>query len=81
VKVKTLAVGELKSHFSDVLNEVKHGRPVAVGYGKRKTKVAVIVSYEQYKRGAERRLGVMEGRASYTVRKDFKMSDEEILES
>ena len=79
--MKTMAVGELKAHFSEVLEEVKHGHPVAVGYGKRKTKVAVIVPYDQYEATAKRRLGVMEDRATYSVRKDFKISDEELLSS
>ncbi len=79
--MKTLAVGELKAHFSEVLEEVKHGNPVAVGYGKRKTKVAVIVPYSEYRKTAKRRLGVMEGRATYRTRSDFKMSDEEFLSS
>ena len=79
--MKTMAVGELKAHFSEVLEEVKHGHPVAVGYGKRKTKVAVIVPYDQYERTAARRLGVMEKRATYAVHGDFEMSDEELLSS
>ena len=79
--MKTMAVGELKAHFSDVLEEVKHGHPVAIGYGKRKTKVAVIVPYEEYQATATRRLGVMEHRATYSVSTDFKISDEELLSS
>lgn len=79
--MKTMAVGELKTHFSEVLEEVRRGHPVAVGYGKRKTRVAVIVPYEQYEATAARRLGVMEERASYSVRRDFKMSDEDLLSS
>jgi len=63
--MKTMAVGELKTHFSEVLDEVKHGQPVAIGYGKRKTKVAVIVPYEQYKRDAARYLMVEEDSATY----------------
>jgi antitoxin (DNA-binding transcriptional repressor) of toxin-antitoxin stability system len=41
--MKTMTVGELKAHFSEMLEEVKHGHSVAVGYGKRKTRVAVYV--------------------------------------
>ncbi|MBL7077155.1 MAG: type II toxin-antitoxin system prevent-host-death family antitoxin [Kiritimatiellae bacterium] len=63
--MKTMAVGELKTHFSEVLDEVKHGHPIAIGYGKRKTKVAVIVPYEQYKRDAKRHLIAEEDRATY----------------
>ncbi len=79
--MKTMAVGELKAHFSEVLEEVKRGQPVAIGYGRRKTKVAVIVPYDQYAAGATRHLGVMEKRANYTVKDGFAMSDEELLSS
>ena len=79
--MKTLAVGELKASFSSVLDEVKHGHPVAVGYGKRKTKLAVIVPYEQYKKAASRKIGILDGRARCRIHKDFKISDEELLSS
>lgn len=76
--MKTLTVGEMKARFSEVLEEIKQGHPVAVGYGKKKTKVAVIVPYDQYQKGV-RRLGVMEKRASYRVDGDFKVIDAELL--
>lgn len=77
--MKTMAVGELKAHFSEVLEEVKHGHPIAVGFGKKKTKVAVIIPYDQYEEAATRKLGVMENRATYSVHEDFKISDDELL--
>lgn len=79
--MKTMAVGDLKAHFSEVLEEVKNGHSVAVSYGKRKTKVAVIVPYDQHEAVATRRLGVMEDRATYSVRGDFTMTDQELLSS
>lgn len=79
--MKTMAVGDLKSHFSAVLEEVKRGHPVAIGYGKRKTKVAVIIPFGQYGKAVPRRLGVMENRATYAVRGDFKISDEDLVPS
>ena len=79
--MKTMAGGEFKVHFSKALEEVKQGHPVAIESGKRKTKVAVIVPYEQYASSAIRRLGVMEERASYAVNEGFGLSDEELLSS
>jgi prevent-host-death family protein len=79
--MKTLAVGELKANFSSVLDEVKSGHAVAVGYGKRKTKLAVIVPYEQYRKTAKRKIGVLDGRVRCRIKKDFRMSDEELLSS
>ncbi len=80
MKMKTMAVGELKAHFSEVLEEVKQGHPITVGYGKKKEKIAVIVPYSQYQQ-APRKLGVMEGRAEYTIHDGFKISDEEFISS
>jgi prevent-host-death family protein len=77
--MKTLAVGELKTHFSDVLDRVQHGEEIAVSYGRKKEKVAVIIPYSHYKQPEQRTLGVMEESASYKVKGDFKISTEELL--
>ena len=79
--MKTLAVGELKANFSSVLDEVKHGHPVAIGFGKRKTKLAVIVPYEQYRKTAKIQIGILDGRVRCRIKKDFKISDKELLSS
>ena len=79
--MKTLAVGELKTHFSAVLEEIKEGNAVAVGYGKSKRKVAVIIPYRQYRKTVGRKLGILQGRARCRIHADFKMSDEEVLTS
>jgi len=34
--MKTMTVGELKAHFSDVIEQVKAGEKIAVTYGKKK---------------------------------------------
>ncbi len=79
--MKTLAVGEFKTHFSAVLSEIETGGPVAVGFGKSKRKVAVLVSYRQHCQSAVRKLGLLKGQASYRVHGDFALSDEDMLRS
>jgi len=79
--MKTLPVGELKTHFSEVLERVQHGEEIAVSYGRKKEKVAVIIPYSHYKPSGKRKLGVMEGRASYKIKGDFKISTDELLGS
>ncbi len=76
--MKTLAVGEFKTRFSEVLDEVRHGEEFVVCYGRKKEKVAVVVPYEKYTKKPVR-LGVMEGVASYRINDDFEMTDEEFL--
>ena len=77
--MKTLAVGELKSQFSAVLAEMKEGHPVAVGFGKSKRKIAVMIPYRQYRKTTGRRLGILEGRATCRVLADFSVSDDDVL--
>ena len=55
--MKTLGVGEIKAHFSDVLERVKGGEKIAVAYGKKKKKVAVIVPYDEYRPEGHREAG------------------------
>lgn len=76
--MKILAVGEFKTHFSEVLDDVRHGEEFVVCYGRKKEKVAVVIPYEKYMKQPVQ-LGVMEGAATYRVRDDFKMTDEEFF--
>lgn len=76
--MKTMTVGELKSHFPEVLERViKNSEPVAICYGKKKQKVAAIIPYEQLKPQTERPLGLMEGRTRCVIHDDFALNDEE----
>ena len=78
--MKTLAVGEFKTHFSEVLDEVRHGEEFVVCYGRKKEKVAVLVPYEKYQKKPVK-LGVLEGIATYKFHDDFDMTDEEFIGS
>ena len=79
--MKSMTVGELKAHFSEVLQEVQQGEDIAVCYGRKKERVAVLVPYEKYIQKPSVRLGVMEGKAQYEICEDFKISDAELLDS
>lgn len=78
--MKTLAVGELKARFSEVLQDIRMGQPVAIGFGKQKTKVAVILPYSQYVARSRRRLGILSGGVKVEFHEDFKITDEEFLQ-
>lgn len=78
--MKTMTVGEIKAHFSEVLDQLeKTGEPVAISYGKRKEKIAAIVPYSQVQPATQRKLGVMQDKASYVLHDNFALSDEEML--
>lgn len=76
-----LPVGEFKAKFSEVLAKVQQGASVGITYGKGKKKVAVLVPYKKYVKKAEFKLGLLEGKASFKIHDDFKMTDEEFLNS
>ena len=78
--MKTLSVAELKAQFSDVLTRMAaDGEPVAISFGRRKQKVAALVPYQMLHAPRPRALGPLQGRARFTLRKDFALSDDEFL--
>ncbi|HBC89408.1 MAG TPA: type II toxin-antitoxin system prevent-host-death family antitoxin [Lentisphaeria bacterium] len=79
--MKNMQVGYLKTHFSDVIEEVIKGEKVTINYGRKKEKVAVIVPYSDYAGTKKRTLGVKEKSASYRIKDNFKISDEDMLNS
>lgn len=79
--MKSLAVGEFKSQFSAVLKEIQEGHPVAITYGRKRTKLAVLVPYDQYVQPVQRQLGLLQNTAACHIHDDFKLSDEDFLKS
>ncbi len=79
--MKTMAVGELKTHFSSVLEEIKAGHTIAVGYGKSQRKIAMLVPYPRFRKQAVRKLGILADHGSCRFQKDFSLSDEEFVTS
>ena len=79
--MKTLQVGELKAKFSEVLKQVIAGTPIAVEYGRRRERVAVIVPVEQYTPKTSRSIGVLQGKARCVIHEDFELADERFLEA
>ena len=77
----TMTVGELKTHFSEILEQVRKGGKVVISYGKKRKNVAVLVPYDEYIPRKERKLGILKGRAKFVIRKGFKVTDREMLSS
>jgi prevent-host-death family protein len=76
--MKTMAVGELKTRLSKILEEVRHGERVGISYSKSEKPIAMIVPYiEQGK--AERKIGILDGKTRIEFRDDFEMTSEELL--
>lgn len=81
MKMKIVTIGELKTHFSEVLDHVKQGETVVISYGRKKEKVAALIPYRQLIPVKPRSLGLLEGHAQCHILDNFSMSDEELLES
>jgi antitoxin (DNA-binding transcriptional repressor) of toxin-antitoxin stability system len=75
--MKTMAVGEIKTHFSQILGEVKNGNKVGILFGRAKKPIAMIVPYMEEKRG-ERKIGILDGKAEIKFSDNFKMTTEEL---
>jgi antitoxin (DNA-binding transcriptional repressor) of toxin-antitoxin stability system len=75
--MKAMAIGEFKTHFSEVLEEVKHGNKIGILYGRTKKPVAMIVPYEE--KPVERKIGILDGKINIQFRDDFEMTTEELL--
>jgi len=77
--MKSVAVGEFKAQFSSLIKELQEGHPITITYGKKRTKLAVLVPYDQFVKSAERQIGVLQGKASYVMHDDFTITDEAFL--
>ena len=77
--MKTLTVADFKTKFSDVLQSLKQGQSFTVSYGRKKTKIAVIVPYDKYTKNTTRQLGLLTPKASYRIKSDFSITDDELL--
>ena len=75
--MKALTVDEIKIHFSDVLAQVKNGESVKILYGKSKKPIAMIVPIENT--NSHRRIGVLDGKATFIINGNSKISEEEFL--
>lgn len=77
--MKTLPVGELKTHFSEVLNKVKSGAEIIITYGRKKENIAVIVPYSTYKKKNKINLGLLRDK-KMKIHEDFKMTEAELMD-
>jgi antitoxin (DNA-binding transcriptional repressor) of toxin-antitoxin stability system len=76
--MKTLAVGELKTRLSKILEEVQHGEKVRILYGRSKKPIAMIVPFIEQEK-TERKIGILDGKTRIEFRDDFEMTAEELL--
>lgn len=78
--MRTLTIGELKAHFSEVITAVQAGESVVVCYGRKRERLAALVPYAEFSATTGKRpLGLLKGRARFALADDFTLSDEDLL--
>ncbi len=75
--MKTMSVGEFKTHFSEVVEQVKAGEKIAVTFGKKKEVIGYFLP--ELPKQEKRKIGILQGKASAEFSPDFKITDEEFL--
>jgi len=75
--MKTMTVGEFKTHFSEVIEQVKDGEKIAVTFGRKKEIIGYFLP--ELPQQPKRKLGILEGKAKVIFRDDFKITEEEFL--
>jgi len=77
--MKTLTQNEVIKNIFKILEMVKNGEEIIIKDEENQENVAVIISYGNYKNKQERPLGILKGKATYKIKDDFKITDEELL--
>jgi prevent-host-death family protein len=76
--MKTLPVGEFKTHFSEVIDDVRAGEEIIITYGKKREQVAVVIPYSSYKKRNQIKLGLLKNK-NYKILDSFEMTEDELL--
>lgn len=78
--MKTISVSEFENNFSEVIEQVKSGEKIAVTNGKTKQLIGYFLPEIALPK-TKRKLGLLESKATVSFHDDFKMTDEEFLNS
>jgi antitoxin (DNA-binding transcriptional repressor) of toxin-antitoxin stability system len=75
--MEALTVAEIKSRFSQILVKVQNGENVKILYGKAKKPIAMLVPIKSM--DVPRKIGMLDGKAKFSIKDDGKISEEEFL--
>ncbi len=75
--MKTMTVGEVKAHFSEVLKEVEAGERIAITFGKKREIKAFLVPRKEDLK--PRMLGSLQGKGKVIFKDSYQISEEELL--
>lgn len=75
--MKTVQVGEFKSNFSEIMDEVKNGESFQIVFGQLKKPIAIVNPIKQKMK--KRKLGILEGKTKVSFAKNWKMTEQELI--
>jgi len=75
--MKTLTATAIKNNISDVLVQVKNGENFKILYGKSKEPIAMIVPIKN--NSSSRKIGILDGKATFKKDGNGKITEEEFL--
>lgn len=79
--MESIQVGHLKSEFSAILHRIQeNGEMFVIEYGRSHKKIAMLIPYQEaLEQNRPRVFGLLKNRASFTLNKDFSITDDEFL--
>jgi len=75
--MRAITITDIETNFSDVLTRVKNGERFKILYDNFEEPVAMIVPIEN--RNLKREIGILDGKAAFTINGDGKISEDEFL--
>lgn len=77
--MKTLVKKDVQKNIFHILEMVKNGEDIIIKEEQGQESIAVIIPFKKYVEKEYRPLGILKGKASYILKDDFKITDEEFL--
>ena len=77
--MKALTQNEVKNNIFKILEMVNNGEEIVIKRNHSKENFAIIIPYNKYKVKKDRQLGILKGKASYKLKDNFKITEEELL--
>jgi len=75
--MKTLTANDVKANISDVLVQVRNGENFKILYGKSKEPVAMLIPIKNA--SLSRKIGILDGKASFKQKGNGKINEKEFL--
>ncbi|MDZ7720907.1 MAG: type II toxin-antitoxin system prevent-host-death family antitoxin [Balneolaceae bacterium] len=86
--MEALTYPEFSKHLTELLKKVELGEEIIIQHEETRENIAVLIPYKKYQEEhkntlnkTDRKLGILKKTAGYKIKKNFKITDEELLNS